>query len=221
MSFTRSISLTLSIIAVAALAVAPSALAEEVHADIWVSARDGALFTAGWDHASGQVINASQRVFEGELGIDPDFPFSGDEPGIGSNLLGITITMNVLQGLGAWNGDGFDASSAFLTASYGGQSGSTNAGGSFSFVVTNGLDLHPEYTLAGASGDPVNGIYLASFTFSAAGYQSSEVLYTVLNLGESEASHEAAVEWAEANLVPAPGALALLGAAGLLRRRRA
>jgi len=83
-------SLTRSIIAVAALAVAPSALAEEVHADIWVSARDGALFTAGWDHASGQVINASQRVFEGELGIDPDFPFSGDEPGIGSNLLGIT-----------------------------------------------------------------------------------------------------------------------------------
>ena len=66
----------------------------------------------------------------------------------------------------------------------------------------------------------MNGIYLASFTFSAAGYQSSEVLYTVLNLGESEAAHEAAVEWAEANLVPVPGALALLAVAGLAGRRR-
>jgi uncharacterized protein (TIGR03382 family) len=29
------------------------------------------------------------------------------------------------------------------------------------------------------------------------------------------------VEWVEANLVPAPSAIALLGVAGLLRRRRA
>jgi xanthosine utilization system XapX-like protein len=37
----------------------------------------------------------------------------------------------------------------------------------------------------------------------------------------SEEEHEAAVEWVEVNLAPAPGAIALLGVAGLLRRRRA
>jgi hypothetical protein len=205
------------------LLLASPALAEkkEPHTDLWVTASNGALVTGGWDHLTGEVINPSQRVFEAEFGIDPAFPFSTDEPGIGSDLVGTTLTMNLLSGLSRWNGAGFDASSSWLFASYGGQDATTNAGGSFSFAVTAGLDLHPEYTLFGAGGaDPVNGIYLASFTVSASGLATSEVFYAVFNLGMAEADHAAAAGWVEANLVPAPGAIALVGVSGLVARRR-
>jgi len=212
-------------IASAALALASAATAEVVHSDIWAYQVDGTLVTGGWDHETGNVVNPSQRVFEGELGEDPSFPFSGDEPGIGSNLVGLTLTMNLSPDLGIWNGAGYDlpfSSMGMLTVSYGGQSASTGSGGSFSFLVTSGLDLHPEFTLSGpGSADPVNGIYLAMFTLSSAGLNTSDAFWVVFNLGSSEEEHEAAVEWAETYLVPAPGAIALLGMAGLMRRRRA
>jgi hypothetical protein len=202
--------------------LAAAARAEkEPHLDLWVTALDGALVTGGWDHLTGSVINASQRVFEADFGIDPAFPFSTDEPGIGSDLVGVTLTMNLAPGLGRWNGDGFDLSSAMLLASYGGQTAATAAGGSFSFLVSAGLDLHPEYTVSGAGGaDPANGIYLAAFTVSAAGLDSSDVFYAVFNLGMAEADHAAAAGWVEANLVPAPGAAAMLALAGFASRRR-
>jgi hypothetical protein len=206
----------------AVLALASAAGAEVVHADIWVASSGGQLVTSGWDHSTGQVVNPSQRVFEGELGVDPSFPLSGDEPGIGSNLIGLTLTMNLSSTLGAWNGSGFDFSTSALTASYGGQSASTGSGGSFSFLVTSGLDLHAEFTLSGPGAtDPANGIYLATFQVASSGLATSETFWIVLNLGMSEEEHEAAVEWVEVNLAPAPGAIALLGVAGLLRRRRA
>ena len=80
------------------------------HADIWVTALGGSLVTGGWDDVSGEVIAPSLRVFEGELGLDPLFPFSGDEPGIGSDLVGTTLTMNLLQGISVWNGSGYTTS---------------------------------------------------------------------------------------------------------------
>jgi hypothetical protein len=201
-----------------ALASASHAGVKEPHADLFISASGGLLTTAGWDHASGEILDPAQRVFEGELGLDPAFPFSGDEPGIGSDLVGATISFNLLAGLGEWNGTAFGASTAGLLASYAGQDALSTTGGSFSFLVSQGLDLHPEFTLFGASGDPANGIYLASFTVSSAGYGTSSTAWIVFNLGMSEAEHEAAVEWANANLVPAPGALAAL--AGLLTSAR-
>ena len=68
--------------------------------------------------------------------------------------------------------------------------------------------------------NPLAGIYLASFTVSAAGLSTSETFYVLFNLGSDEAEHDAAIEWVESNLIPAPGALALLGLAGLASRRR-
>jgi hypothetical protein len=129
--------------------------------------------------------------------------------------------MNLLVGLGVWNGAGFDASGANLLASYGGQDATSASGGSFSFLVSEGLDLHPAYTLSGLGGaDPANGIYLASFTLSSSGLATSEVFHVVFNLGLAEAAHGAAVAWVESNLVPAPGALALIVLGGLATRRR-
>lgn len=199
-----------SIAPLAVLCLAPPLAAADKapHLDLWVTAVGGTTVTGGWDHTTGAVVNASQRVFEGELGLDPVFPFSGDEPGIGSDLVGTTVTMSLLQGLGAWNGSGFSASSNGLLASYGGQDAFSTTGGSFSFLVTAGLDLHPEYTLFAPSGDPANGIYLAAFTVAAGGNAASDTFWVVFNLGMSEAEHGEAVAWAEANLVPGPGALA-------------
>lgn len=215
-----------SLLCTLVLATPALADAKEPHADIYVQSANGALFTGGWDHQTGEILFPELRVFEAEFGIDPTFPFSTDEPGIGSNLVGTTLTMNLLAGLGAWNGSGFTSTSAYLLASYGGQDAFSTTGGSFSFLVSEGLDLHPEYTLLSAGNvDPANGIYLASFTFSSAGLADSETIYAVFNLGMTEADHEAAVAWVESNLVPAPGAAALLALAGLgslggLTRRR-
>ncbi|MBM4099361.1 MAG: hypothetical protein FJ260_05320 [Planctomycetes bacterium] len=210
-----------SILAITMLSIALPAAADEkeVHLDLWVTAIDGVTVTGGWDHDTGNVVNPFQRVFDAELGLDATFPFSGDEPGIGSNLVGSSITMNLLQGLGAWNGSGFSASTYALLASYGGQDASSATGGSFSFLVTQGLDLHPEYTLSAQSGDPDNGIYLAAFTVAAGSNAVSDTFWVVFNLGMAEADHEAAVEWAEANLVPAPGILAAAAIAGLTSAR--
>jgi hypothetical protein len=205
-------------VTIATLGLASPSLAAlaKGHLDLWVTASGGSLVSGGWDHATGEVVNPSQRVFEGELGLDPAFPFSGDEPGIGSDLVGSTLTLNLAGGLGAWNGAEFVFSTRTLAVGYGGQSASTDAGGAFSFLVTAGLDLHPEYTLSGPGAtDPADGIYLATVRFSAGGYGTSEPLWLVLNLGMSEAEHEAAVAWVESNLVPAPGVLALVALAGV------
>lgn len=184
--------------------------------DVWISSLGGTLVTGGFDHTTGTVINPSQRVFAAEFGEDPAFPFSIDEPGFTSDLIGATMTVNLLSGLGRWNGAGFDAATSSLFMSYAGQDSSTIAGGSFSFLVTAGIDLHPEFTLL----DPLDGVYLASFTASSAGYSTSETFYVLFNLNESEIDHDEAIEWVEANIVPAPGALALVAAGALLRRRR-
>lgn len=217
-SVTASIASTLFALAATTASVADE---KEPHADIYVQSANGALFTGGWDHATGEILFPELRVFEAEFGIDPTFPFSTDEPGIGSNLVGTTLTMNLLAGLGAWNGNGFSSTSAYLLASYGGQDAFSTNGGAFSFLVTEGLDLHPEYTLLGAGNtDPANGIYLAAFTFSSVGLADSDTLYVVFNLGMTEEEHEAATMWVESNLVPAPSAIALLGVTALVRRRR-
>jgi hypothetical protein len=205
----------------ASTAIAASARADGDQPDMWVYASGGTLVTGGFDHATETVVSQDLRVFEAEFGIDPTFPFSGDEPGIASDLVGSTMTFNLLQGLGVWNGNGFDASGANLLASYGGQDAFSSSGGAFSFLVTEDLDLHPEFTLLGANGaDPANGIYLASLRFSSAGYANSDTLWIVFNLGMDEADHEAATQWVEANLVPAPGAIALLAFGAMAGRRR-
>ena len=211
-----------SIVVLSSLALASLSFGgtKEPHADVFITFTGGQLSTAGWNHTSGEILDPAQRVFEGELGLDPAFPFSGDEPGIGSDLVGSTVTINLLAGLGSWNGAGFDAANAGLLASYAGQDAFSTTGGSFSFLVSQGLDLHPEFTVFGPGGsDPANGIYLAAFTASSAGYLTSETSWIVFNLGMSEAEHEAAVEWANANLVPAPGVLAALALAGLTSAR--
>ena len=52
------------------------------------------------------------------------------------------------------------------------------------------------------------------------GYANSDSFYIVFNLGLDDEVFEESVEWVEGNLVPAPGAIAMLAIAGLAGRRR-
>jgi len=194
----------------------------EVHPDAFVWQSGGQLRTASWDHDTGEIIDSAARVFSAEFGEDPEFPFSIDEPGFGSNLVGTTLSINVLSGLSRWTGSEFASfAGAAISGEYGGSSGSSASGGSFSFLVTEGLDLHPNFTISGDAGnDPIAGIYLLAMQASASGFNSSDTFWVVFNLGSDEADHDAAIDWVQGNLVPAPGAVALLVLAGATRGRR-
>lgn len=194
-------------------------IAPPVH-DIYLSALDGQLTTAGFSDETQTIADPAQRVFASVLGQDPEFPFSTDEPGIRGDLPGITVTLNLHPGLFAWTGAGFAASNATLLVEYAGDSAQSDTGGTVSFLAGPGLHVHPGYTLMGAGGaDPRAGIYLAAYTASAPGLATSQTFWMVFNMGSSDADHAAAVDWANANLVPAPAALWLLAGAGLTSRR--
>jgi hypothetical protein len=86
--------------------------------------------------------------------------------------------------------------------------------------VNGEFDDHPEYELVPNN---FNGVVLLSLELwtDAAGIANSQEIWLVLNNGADEEIHDAAIDWAVAN-VPTPGALALapLAAVAGLRRRR-
>ena len=196
---------------------------EEEHFDIAVWNNAGTLTTGGWDHDTESLEVANLRVFEAHFGEDPAFPFSIDEPGIGGVAadlgltVGSTIQLNLASGAGVWNGSGFDSTSDVMTIDYGPTSVNSTAGGALDFLVTEDYDLHPIYSIADTAAD---GAYILEFTASIDGLGSTDSFWIVFNLGLDDELFEEAVEWTEANYAPAPGALALLGLAGLAGRRR-
>lgn len=200
--------------------MAPAAHANKGHLDPYVWAQGGRIEIGAWDDDAGALHAPTWRVFGADLGEDPDFPFSIDEPGIRSNLNGLTFSLDLDAGLQVWTGASFASSSSSMSMSYGGASIGTGSGGSMPFLVSEGFHVHPEFTLAGFGGaDPAPGIYLISFRVSSVGYGTSDRFWFAFNLGMDEATHDAAKEWVESNLVPAPGALAMAGAALLAARR--
>ncbi len=90
-------------------------------------------------------------------------------------------------------------------------------------TAANGfMHQHLDFTLFDVNTAP-SGFYLWSFEVQVDGL-TSEPVYFVHGLGEpGEEQHELAVEWVENNVVPTPGtlgALAVVGVAGVRRRRR-
>lgn len=201
------------------------------HMDVYVNFEGGVITTGGVD-VDDLSITPGQRVFEGELGEFPAPPGFGDEPGFYADALtpGTAIGFDIVDGLRTWNGSDFDTlASETMTLSKGVDFVvAPNSAGGFAsgFEIaaadgSGGFDDHPEYELApGANA----GIFLLTLTLwtDAPGIGDSAPIWIVFNNGLDEADHEAAVAWVEANLVPAPGAAALMFAAGpaLLRRRR-
>jgi hypothetical protein len=182
----------------------------------------------------GMTLATDGRVFAsvfGELGI----PFFTIDPGFegdpGVFAFGTTIGFNIVAPLGIWNGDGFDdlnpGPQESLTITFGPASATTGTGfvPGFDFVqdASPGFDVHLGFTLNGAPGlDPVDGIYLLALHLTSNNYDTSETFWIVFDNNMGEEALDAAVDWVQANLIPAPGVLAMLVGAGLagMRRRR-
>lgn len=183
---------------------------------------------------SGSQLQTDGRVFEAVFG-DSGFPFMTDEPGFegdaGVFSPGTTIGFNIVSSLGLWNGNGFDdlnpTNQESLSISFGPASATTGFGFTegFNFVsdASGGFDTHLDFILNGFGGNPADGIYLLALQLTSNNYDTSETFWIVFDNNMGDEILDLAVNWVQMNLVPAPGALALLALAGLAggRRRRA
>lgn len=228
----------------AAPATAMAGLAPHV-GDVGVVFENGRIVTTvveeHEEEARGGELGLPQRVFDSDLGTVEFGPFGNDEPGYTSNSLpaGVKLGFNIRAELKKWNGAGFDGGLAesLQLGQFLGTPGQitrdTGAGfvGGFDFVTvdqTGFIDEHLSHVLRGASNgggfaDPSDGVYLLELelTTDAPGIAASEPFWIVFNLNTEQGVQDLAIEYVEANLVPAPGAVALVGlAAGLAGRRR-
>lgn len=195
---------------------------------------DGAVAVGIGDHDAGTISDFGERVFAADMFVSGPNWFA-DEPGIfieeGSLADNTQVSFTITQSLMFWDGTGavsFSQASDAMTLGFGPASASTAfdnnpvAGFSLNYDAdfAGGFDEHFDYLLDGSA---AAGIYLLANTFSLSGAADSEVIYTVFNAGFEEDVHDAAIDYVENNIVPAPGALALLGLGGLgaCRRRRA
>lgn len=215
------------------------------HVDVRAYLQDGAIAVGASELVGSTVIPLSddQRVFGAELGEhDPGQPFMTEDPGFLSEDgafpggSGQWLGFNVLAGLAFWNGSGFSGvpSSETLQLTVGSQSvivaGGAVSGFDFAQIgPSGGLHQHMTFELLGSDGNPIPGdgvepspgVYLLELelTTTIGSVASSAPIWIVFNNGDSEENHEAAVAWAERNLVPEPTSALLLPAGAILRRR--
>lgn len=210
------------------------AFGDEEHLDVWVQNNSGTI-TIGGISEDGLEFHPGVRVFGAEFGEDPLFPFLATEPGFqatdGTFDPFEDLQFNLTDAVGVWNGSGFDTSIVeTITLAFGPSSVTSGSGfvSGFTFQTDalGGFHDHFDITLNGDGGDPANGVYLLSLNMEFAalgpggGTGTSDTFWFVMNLGEDELVHDAAIEWVEGNLVPAPGAGFLLLLAGVSRSRR-
>lgn len=196
---------------------------------------NGVVTTGAFYDDSGTVVSMNQRVFEAEFGeADPMNPNFADEPGfraLPGDFDNSFWGFNIIDTVFVWNGTDFSAVSPYsMTINFGPSPDITSptAPGGFTSgfdipVGAGGFDDHLNIFLDAPMDGTADGIYLLTLEVYAEGLDASAPIWFVMNRRLSEAEHEAAIDWVNANLVPAPGAMALLGAAGLManRRRRA
>lgn len=193
--------------------------------DVGVTIVNNRLTTGEVDN--GMVVGV-ERVFGPEMTLINNVPFA-DEPGLFGepNFPAMNLGFNVRNALLEWNGSAFvDPASAQMTIEFGPNSIVTpaNVGGfqpGFTIpIAAGGFDEHYDFSLPAGT---ETAIFLLELELTSdIGVETSRPFWLVFNHGLSEPQHEAAIEWVEMTLVPAPGAVALLGLGGfvLARRRR-
>lgn len=174
-----------------------------------------------------------ERVFDGDLDLVSGIITSND-PGFhgeDGTLTGFHLGFNVLAAARVWD----VAHQNFSTISPLTLTMSAPLVGSITTPLTDPLsplvgpsvlvppgefDFHYDYGLNGTA----QGIYLLQLqiTTDKPGIAPSLPYWVSLDYGLSQAEHDASIQWARDNLVPAPGTggLALLGLMAAARRRR-
>jgi len=196
---------------------------------------NGAVAVGIGDHDEGVVEHFGERVFAADMVISGSNWYA-DEPGIfipeASLPDNTQVSFTLTQSLMYWDGTGavsFSQAADVMSLAFGPASAATSldnspvAGFSINYDADaiGGFDEHMDYTIDASA---AAGIYLLANTFSLTGATDSDVIFTVFNAGLGEDIHDAAVEYTESVLVPAPGAAGLLALAGLgamSRRRKA
>ncbi len=222
-----------------------SALAHE--GDVGLAVVNGQLQTGivEADAISGdQWIVLGQRVFAGELdgltgfAADPGF-YSGSLGAAGGPVTvpaGAQLGFTINGPLQAWNGSALGSTTARMRLEFAGgvlnavtpTAAGNVAGFGIATGATGAFDEHWDFYATDGSGAagalPSAGVYVLQVTLSITGasVSPSEPIWFVLNFGATEVDHDAAIDWVNANLVPAPGAAStmLLGAGLVMRRRR-
>jgi hypothetical protein len=227
--------ITISLLAAGFLASTAATAVASIDTHIGINVVDGQLTTQGWLGGTGYL--GEKRVFTGVF--DPD-NFATGSPG--TNSVGGTfatpgaIGFNILNELLVWNGAGFSSTSETMTIAFGPESATTDAGFVSGFA-TNVRDenshpgnenqwgrhhIHHDWILNGDGGNPNDGIYLLELELyyeAGAGndtsYANSKNFYMVFGLNSDESQILGVADWVQINMIPAPGALALLALAGL------
>ena len=210
----------------AAFASAPAAMAQH-GGDVGLALIGDRITTGAYDLG---VFSPGQRVFGAEFGeLFPDFT---DEPGFdslpGTFPVPSAITFNIRSALRLWEGDHFGTiiPAERLQIGFG---PITPVLTPLTDVLTPGFGIavgsngewhrHLEYTLQSPAAE---GIYLLEMSLVGNHSSMGESLpfWIVFNQNMPETEHDEAIEWANNNLVPAPGAGGVLLAAGALLSRR-
>jgi hypothetical protein len=201
--------------------------------DVFVFNNAGKLATGSSEE--GEPPELFVNVFGVELGEDPAFPYSTDEPGFDTLTGGFTgvplIGFEFRRTLAKWNGTSFVDVANTMTAEYAvGPSSLTATSGNgrtagFNLPVNASGEwhYHIDWTLNGlGSATPDTGVYrLAIGLKTPTGVlAASDEIWLIINNGADEAIHDEAIDYAR-SAVPEPASmLALgLGVAALLKRR--
>lgn len=219
---------TIASVLVVVAGVCPSALAD---GDIGLRVENGAITTWEAEH-SPLHFEHRERVFTGELGSQGGV-ITGEEPGFlveaGSVLAGHQLGFNIRAAARVWdllNQDFHTISPASITIERSLLGSVTTPGSHPSLPVpglaftlpSGGADFHYDFILNGSAA----GLYLLELEkwSSAPGIAASEPFWIILNYDMTIQHEEAAFEWVQHHLVPAPGALAILGLGSLAAQRR-
>jgi len=203
----------------------PALAGAQPHAgDIFLDVENGAIVTGLIDEESG--IESPLYVFAGEFG-DGGNPTFTSNPGFdcfpATFPVGSRVGWNALDGIKVWNGNGFiDAPGERFTISFTAalqRIVEDNPVLGFDLAVQADGGYHRHLTFAISRSDatpPTPGIYLLNLEMfsTSASIDSSEPFWIVFNYGDSEANHEAAIDWADEHLSPQPACVGDLVTSG-------
>ncbi|MFK7884250.1 MAG: hypothetical protein AB8F26_08745 [Phycisphaerales bacterium] len=194
--------------------------------------QDGKVVTGVGDHDEQVIENIGERVFAADMSL-VGANWVADEPGIfieagsmpDNSGIGFVIESPLMRWDGAGAVDFSSMSSAPITLEFGPNSATSSmfAGdvGGFDILYDadspTGFDEHWDVLLDSSAGA---GIYLMQLRFTVNGFEDSESTWTVFNAGFDEAIHDAAIDYVENVIVPAPGFMGLSACGVLLLSRR-